>query len=145
LNYWQNDTIGGAGTNIFGIGAGEGDAMTQVEVVHDGLLLNGFPRLDQTVSLKNIEDVDSLEALTQTQASLVKTPMPVYTVELKADREPVFTDWVLGDYSQLIFKDPLHPEGLNWPARILKWEYDPPSSDGAEQVRLTFEGEDADS
>jgi hypothetical protein len=144
LNYWQNDTLGGAGTNIFGVGAGEGDAMIQVEVVHDNLLAIGYPRYDQQVTVKDVKDVDQLETLVQVQAALLKAPMPVYTVELKADHEPEFGDWTLGDYSKLVFKDPLHPEGLNHPARILKWDYTPPSDDGDEEVRLTFEGEDAD-
>lgn len=144
LNYWQNDTVGGSATNLFGAGAGEGDAMVQVEVVHEQLLTNGFPRYDQMLSFKNIEDEDALERLMQTQAQVRKLPMPVYTVEMKADREPQFGDWSLGDYCRLVFMDALHPEGLTHPARILKWEYTPPSGDATEEVRLTFEGEDAD-
>jgi hypothetical protein len=145
LNYWQNDTIGGAGTNIWGVGAGEGDAMLQVEVVHSQLLAAGFPRYDQDISLKNIDDENQLEATTQAQAQILKAPMPVYTVELKADREPKFGEWALGDYCKLVFKDPLHPNGLNHPSRILQWDWTPPSADSDEEVRLTFEGEDADS
>jgi hypothetical protein len=144
LNYWQNDTIGGAGTNIFGVGAGEGEAMAQVEVVHTGLLSAGFPRYDQSVSLKNVSDQDSLEALTQIQAQVLKAPMPVFTVELKGGRDPDFGDWALGDYSKLVIKDPMHPNGMTHPARILQWDYTPPSADGDEEYRLTFEGEDAD-
>lgn len=145
LNYWQNDTVGGAGTNIFGVGAGEGDSMLLVEVVHAGLIGIGYPRYDQDVSLKNIKDLDQLEAATQTQATLLKAPMPVYTVEMKADRTPQFGEWTLGDYCKLVFKDPLHPAGLTHPTRILRWDYTPPSSEATEEVRLTFEGEDADS
>jgi len=144
LNYWQNDTIGGAGTNIYGVGAGEGDSMLQVEIVHDGLIAIGYPRYDQDVSLKTINDLDDLEAATQTQAQLLKAPMPVYTVEMKGDRTPEFGDWSLGDFCKLVFVDPLHPAGLEHTTRILKWDYTPPSSDGTEEVRLTFEGEDAD-
>jgi hypothetical protein len=144
LNYWQNDTLGGSGTNIYVLGSGEGDAMPQVEIIHQDLLDAGFARFDQDVSLKQIEDDDRLENLAQIQASVRKAPMAVYTVEMKADREPQFTDWVLGDFSQLTFDDPLHPEGLTHAARILKWDYTPPSSDSTEEVRLTFEGEDAE-
>jgi hypothetical protein len=144
LNYWQNDTLGGSGTNIFVVGSGEGDSMPQIEIVHQDLLNAGFARIDQDVSLKQIEDEDRLEDLAQIQAAVRKAPMAVYTVEMKADREPEFTDWVLGDYARLTFEDPLHPEGLVHPARILKWDYTPPSSDDTEEVRLTFEGEDAE-
>ena len=144
LNYWRNDTIGGAGTNIYGVGSGEGQDMVQVEVIHQDLLDGGFPRYDQQVTFKSIDNEAALEAVTQVQASIRKAPMPVYTVELKADRDPKFGEWVIGDYATLSFKDPMHPgAGLNHPARILKWDYTPPSSDGTEEVRVTFEGEDA--
>lgn len=142
LNYWQNDTIGGAGTNIFAKGAGEGENMPQVEVVHQDLLDNGFPRYDQDIAFKTISSIDRLEELALIQANLRKVPMPVYTVEMKADRTPEFTEWSLGDYCRLSFKDPLHPVGLTYSTRILKWDYTPPSSSGTEEVRLTFEGED---
>jgi len=144
LNYWQNDTLGGAGTNIHVAGAGEGDAMAVVEIVHQDLLDAGFIRIDQNISLKQVDDIDRLEQLAQVQAQIRKAPMPVYTVETKADRDPQFTDWTLGDYAILNFEDALHPEGLQHATRILKWEYTPPSSDATEEVRLTFEGEDAE-
>lgn len=144
LNYWQNDTVGGSGTNIYAIGAGEGDSMPSVEFVHQDMLDAGFVRLDQDVSMKDIQDEDQLEGLGMYQAQLRKVPMAVYTVEMKADREPQFTDWVVGDYCKLAFDDPMHPEGLVHPARILKYEYTPPSGEATEEVRLTFEGEDVE-
>jgi hypothetical protein len=142
LNYWQNDTVGGSGTNIFARGAGEGENMPQVEIVHQDLLNAGFPRLDVDISFKTVTDLDKLEALAMVQANMRKAPMPVYTVEMKADREPQFTEWQMGDYCRLAFKDPLHPDGLTYSTRILKWDYTPPSSSATEEVRLTFEGED---
>jgi len=144
LNYWQNDTLGGSGTNIYAIGAGEGDSMPQVEIVHQDLLDAGFIRLDQDVPLKDIQSELELEGLGQVQAQVRKAPMPVYTVELKADRTPQFSEWVIGDYCKLAFNDPMHPQGLVHPTRILQYEYTPPSSDATEEVRLTFEGEDAE-
>lgn len=142
LNYWQNDTVGGSGTHIFAKGSGEGENMPQVEVVHEDLLTAGFSRFDQDIAFKTITDINRLEALAIIQANLRKLPMPVYTVEMKADRTPEFTEWVLGDYCKLAFKDPLHPTGLTYTTRILRWDYTPPSSTSTEEVRLTFEGEE---
>jgi len=141
LNYWRNDTMGAAGTNIVGIGAGEGNDMNVVEVVHSDLLNNGFPRYDQTVSLKDIDNLDLLEALTRKQADLAKAPSPVYTVEMKADREPMFGDWGIGDACRLVMLDPRHPNGMNFQTRIIGWEYYPKSSDQVSEVRVTFEGD----
>jgi len=143
LNYWRNDTIGAGGTNIFGIGAGEGENMTVVEVEHTALLSAGFPRLDASVTFKDVEDINILEQMTLVQAQLSKVPQPVYTVQMKADREPAFGDYGLGDYCKLVIKDPLHPSpGTTFITRILGWDYRPASSDGVEEVQLIFQGDD---
>lgn len=143
LNYWRNDTIGSGGTNVFGIGAGEGESMPVVEVIHETLLNNGFPRLDTAVSFKDVEDLDALEQLTQTQAAILKVPQPIYTVQMKGDREPAFGDWALGDACRLIIKDPLHPDpGTTYVTRILGWDYSPAQSDGVEEVQLMFQGDE---
>jgi hypothetical protein len=142
LNYWRNDTIGTAGTSIYGVGAGEGTDMGIIEVVHADLLSGGFPRYDQVISFKDISDVDRLQALTEKQAQIYKAPQPVYTVEMKADREPMFGDWSIGDYCRLELMDPLHPLGSRFSTRIIAWEYTPPQSSAASEVRLTFQGDE---
>lgn len=143
LNYWRNDTIGQGGTNIFGVGAGEGENMQVVEVVHTDLLVNGFPRLDAPISFKDVEDEVVLEELTQTQAGIAKVPQPVYTVQMKADREPAFGDYALGDYCKFVVKDPLHAApGFTYTTRILGWDYSPAQSDNVSEVQLIFQGDD---
>jgi hypothetical protein len=144
LNYWRNDTIGSGGTHIFGIGAGEGEAMPVIEVVHQDLIEGGFPRLDTSVTFKDVESLDALENLTVKQADILRVPQPIYTVQMKADREPAFGDWGLGDWCKLVIKDPLHPSpGTTYSTRILGWDYKPPQSDGAEEVQLMFQGDEA--
>jgi hypothetical protein len=143
LNYWRNDTIGSGGTNIFGIGAGEGTTMPVVEVIHQDLLDARFPRLDATITFKDIEDLGTLTELTQTQASIGKAPQPVYTVQMKADREPAFGDYGLGDYCKLVVKDALHVDpGITFPTRILGWDFTPAQSDAVEEVQLILQGDD---
>jgi hypothetical protein len=143
LNYWRNDTIGSGGTNIFGVGAGEGESMPVVEVVHTDLLSGGFPRLDAMMTFKDVEDDATLTELTQTQAWIARAPQPVYNVQMKADREPAFGDYALGDYCKLVIKDPLHPSpGKTYATRILGWDYTPPQSDSVAEVQLIFEGDD---
>jgi len=143
LNYWRNDTIGSGGTNIYGIGAGEGESMPVVEVVHTDLLQGGFPRLDASISFKDVENEAALEQMTQVQAAIAKAPQPVYTVQMKADREPAFGDYALGDWGKFVIKDPLHGgQGTTYATRILGWDYTPPASDNVAEVQLIFEGDD---
>jgi hypothetical protein len=144
LNYWRNDTIGSSGTHVFGLGSGEGDSMPVVEVIHDDLLDNGFPRYDQVLSFKDITTLSTISSLTLKQAKLRKAPMPVYTVEMSGSSVPSFSDWGIGDACKLAIKDPLHTPALTHDTRVLKYEYSPSSADGIEEVRLTFEGDEGD-
>lgn len=143
LNYWRNDTMASGGTNLFGIGAGEGDDMLVAEVEYADLLNGGFPRIEDQFSFKDVDDLNNLTRLTQMQSTIYKVPQPVYSVQMKGDREPAFGDYGLGDYCRLVIKDPLHGgAGSSFPTRIIKWDYTPPSSDDVEQVQLTFQGDD---
>jgi hypothetical protein len=143
LNYWRNDTIGNGGTDIYGVGAGEGESQLISHIIHSDLLNNGFPRLDALVSFKDIEDASILTQMTQTQATIMKAPQPLYTVQMKADREPAFGDYGLGDYCRLVIKDPLHPSpGTTFSTRILGWDYTPAASDSVSEVQLIFQGDD---
>lgn len=143
LNYWRNDTIASGGTDMYGVGAGEGDSMLVSQVEYSDLLANGYPRLEDQVSFKDVDDMTVLDGLTKTQADIYKAPQPVYSVQMKADREPAFGDYGLGDFCKLVLKDPLHPApGVTFATRVLKWDYTPPSSSDVEQVQLSFQGDD---
>lgn len=144
LNYWANGSMAQRGTNIFGIGAGEGSTMLVQEVIHSDLISGGFPRYDIDISLKAINDATQLTSLTTQAAIARKAAVPVITAELKAGLEPVFGSYGLGDACKIYFQDPAHPDPSTqlFTSRILGWEYYPPSDDHVEYVRLAFEGED---
>jgi hypothetical protein len=144
LNYWQNVTLSERGTNIFGLGAGEGSTMLSQEVIHSDLLAGGFPRYDISFSLKGINDPTLLTSLTTQIASVRRTSTPVLTVELKSDRDPAFGGYGLGDACQLHINDARHPNLTDriFNTRIVGWEFYPASSDKVSQVRMVFQGED---
>jgi len=142
LNFWRNDTISSSGTNVYGVGGGEGENMPIVEVVHDDLVSFGWPRFDVATPQKDIVDIDLLEKITQSQAAILKAPSGIYTVEAKADQSPQFGEWGIGDYAQLVLTSALEPRGLTTYKRIIQYDYTPPRADAVEEVRLTFEGDD---
>lgn len=144
LNYWQNGSMAGRGTNVFTLGAGEGSTMLTQEVVHSDLLASKFPRFDVAVSMKAISDINQLTDLAIQNANFRKAGKPTVTIEIKGDLDPAFGSYGLGDAAKIYFSDPLHPDPANavLNTRILGWEYYPPSNDHVEFARLTFEGED---
>lgn len=143
LNYWQNKSMAGKGTHIFGLGAGEGSTMLIQPVVHTDLVSSGFPRYDAAISLKEVNDETILAGLTTQFALISKAGSSAFTVEIKGDRDPTFGSFGLGDAVRLHIVDPAHPDpiGQTLETRILGWEYYPPSDDHVEYTRLVFDGE----
>lgn len=141
-NYWRNESMAESATNLYTIGAGEGESMITSRFTHTDTLAGGFPRYDNDLSLKDINDQTMLDALTRQKAEILKPPMPIYTVEIKGDRVPSFGSFGVGDACQLHILDPKHSDGMVLNTRILSWEYTPQSDSSEEKVRLTFEGDE---
>jgi hypothetical protein len=140
LNFWRNDTIAQSGTNIYGVGAGEGSSMLLSKFVHADLLAYGWPRLDTQTSRKDLSSQSLLNSYTSKQADILKAPSGIYTVQLKADRDPAFGEWSIGDYCTLNLTSGMGK--IRYSPRIIDYSYTPPESDNAEEVSLTFEGDD---
>ena len=142
-NYWNNGSMAGRATHVYGVGAGEGSTMLTQEVIHDDLVSSGFPRFDLALSYKDINDADLLTSLTVQSARFRKSGVPIYTVEVKGDLEPEFGSYGLGDAVQIRFvNDPSHTNADSvFESRILGWEYYPPSDEHVEYARLVFEGD----
>lgn len=140
-NYWANDSMGSRATNFYGIGNGEGSSMLISPFVHTDLLASGFPRFDTTYDRKDIDDQTLLDSLTAQHAELYKATVGTLTVEVKADAEPTFGSYNVGDTCKVVIKDVRYPNGLQKVTRILAMEYYPPEDSNVEMVRLTFEGD----
>jgi hypothetical protein len=145
-NYWVNDTMAPAGTDFYGIGAGDGATMLVANVSHTDLYASGFPRWDTSASLKDINDPVILAALSSRLAQQAKAPQSVYTVEVKAggDAGVEFGSYNFGDYCNLVIQDARHADGLNKSSRILGWEYYPQEDSNVEYARITLDSEDAE-
>lgn len=142
LNYWKNETLSEAGTYVYTIGAGEGSSMLTATVAHFDLLNNGFPRYDVEISRKDVTSQTVLNALGRQEGAKHKVPLPSFTVEVKADKDPTFGTYTLGDACRLVINDPMHPNIFQKDTRLVGWDYRPPSSDSTEEARLMFEGDE---
>lgn len=142
-NYWNNGSMGGRATHVYGVGAGEGSSALVQEVIHSDLVASNFPRYDVALSFKDITDSAALTSLTIQAARFRKAGVPIYTIEVKGDLEPQFGSYGLGDEVEVHFiNDPSHTASNSvFNSRILGWEYYPPSDDHVEYARLVFEGD----
>lgn len=143
LNYWENENMSDHGTHFFGVGSGEGSSMLIQPVIHSDLIAGNYPRYDVALSLKSVQDADTLTSLTTQMAVNLKGGTKTLTLELKADKTPEFGSYGLGDMAKIYIDDPAHTNPVDRPitTRIIGWEYYPPSSDHTELARIVFEGD----
>lgn len=142
LNYYHTESMAAAGTNIFVLGAGEGSGMLFSEVEHTVMINSGFPRWDKVVSRKDINNASLFANLVAQEKKNRKPPMPVTKITVKADRDPVFGSWSLGDNVNVFIQDSRFPSGMTQTARIVKWDLHPQSSDGVEESNIIFQGDE---
>lgn len=140
-NYYETEGMSSAGTKIILLGSGEGSAM--ITSTYEDLTMygNGWLRYDKTYPRKDVTDQQQADSLVMQQGVLRKPPMAALKVFVKADVEPVFGSYNLGDLAQIAIKDPRHPEGITFLSRMVAFDYRPPSNDNVESAELIFEGD----
>lgn len=138
-NYWETDSIGDSGTNIYVSGAGEGTTMLTTEVIHEQLLTTGWLRFDVESNHKDITDPNILNTIGEQEAKIRKAPAAVLKTEIKTNIDPVFGSYSLGDFMNVVIKDPRHPKTDVMSKRVIRWEFWPPEQENVGQAILTFE------
>jgi hypothetical protein len=140
INYWETDSVSDSGTDVYTLGAGQGDSAL-ISITHrQDLIDSGYLRIDLIAQSKNTTDQKTLNQLAKQQAALSATPINNLVVVQKADRDPIFGSWGIGDYCNLSFLDAWHTVTLNTVKRIIRWDYNPPEQGSDEEVQFTFEG-----
>lgn len=142
INYWETESMSGSGTNVYLLGAGEGTSMVVGTAVQQDLLDSGFKRYDLTISRKDVESQTQIDSLALQYGARRRAPVTVIKVVVKADLEPVFGSYGLGDTATLSIIDPKHPESITTSARVVAYEYKPQSDDTVDEVELIFEGDE---
>jgi hypothetical protein len=141
-NYYETEGMSGAGTKVILLGSGEGSAMITSTAENTAMYDNGWLRYDATYSRKDITDQTAADSLVLQQAGLRKPPMATLKVFVKADIEPVFGTYNLGDTASIFIKDARHPDGVTFTSRMVAFDYRPPSDSNIESAELIFEGDE---
>lgn len=141
-NYWKTSGVSSGATHLFMLGAGEGSSMIVSSAVQDDLIAGGMKRYDIVIARKDIDSQQQIDSLAAKLGYVRRVPVAVIKVMLKANLDPVFGSYGLGDAATVSILDPRHPEGLTTTARIVAFDYRPQSDDSVEQVELIFEGDE---
>jgi hypothetical protein len=140
-NYWRTDGITNAGTALYLLGTGEGSEMLVGVDIQFDLLENGFPGYDLAIARKDIGIQDNLDSMARQLGKQRRPPYTTVKFATKADEEPVFGGYGLGDACTISIIDARHPDSYTRTARIIAWTYKPSSDDGTAEAILTFEGD----
>jgi hypothetical protein len=141
-NYWRTDGMTNAATNLFLLGSGEGSDMLVGTATQDDLITNGFKRYDVTVSRKDINNQGLLNSMATQLGKQRRPPYTTIKFNVKADLDPIFGSYGLGDTCTIAIVDPRHPGGFTKTARIIAWTYSPESDDTVAEAEIVFEGDD---
>lgn len=142
LNYWETESIGSSGTNIYLVGQGQGEEMLQSSIIHNDLFESGWIEWDIDAQYKDVTSQNALDDLAVREGLNKKAPAPVIKIEMKSDLEPVFGGFGLGDYIKVVLSDPRHEPTSTQFRRLIRWEYRPASDEQVESAILTFEGDE---
>jgi hypothetical protein len=137
---WPEDGTRGA-NRVHALGLGEGDDK-HIAVASDTALIDaGYPLMEATVSRSDVSEEDTLVAHANAELTDRSRPVTLPNVTVRADLDPVFGSYIVGDDARLIAApgdDPRWPGGLDTTRRIVGWEVTVPDEGATENVKLTL-------
>jgi len=135
--YWWSESASDGASSMWAVGAGDGDTALMGVADNNTLLSNGYPILESQNSYSDVSIQDTIDG--HAQEDLRNAPMPVLspTIHVRADIEPVFGSYDLGDHAKFVIVDPWFEEQFTVTRRIMGWRLTPSSSSEMETVDLT--------
>lgn len=142
LNYYATESMADAGTNVFTLGSGEGSSSVYAESTQDAMITYGWPRWDTIVNRKEINDQFVITGLAGTEGARRKPPMLTIKPTMKANVDPKFGFFGLGDTARVDIVDARFPAGKSFTSRVTKWTLQPQSSQNTEEYTVLFENDE---
>jgi hypothetical protein len=138
-NYYETESIASSATHLLVLGSGDGETTLKSEINLDSLIdADGWPRWDFDVNRKDVQNQTILDGIGQQQSLIRRPPMSVIKATAKANVDPVFGSYALGDNCTLVISDPKHAIPLQLSTRIIGWDLKPQSSSTTEEVSISF-------
>lgn len=104
-NYTLNEDAESSANSVWAIGAGEGTEMLSAIANDYSQLSAGWPKIEKTRSFKSVLRPSTLQAHANATIERILTPVTVFEVVLRADVEPTFGSYSVGDWARFRFED----------------------------------------
>lgn len=140
--YWWPENAIQAANRVLAIGKANGASTPHQIYTNPVNLAQGYPGLDNRLTLSDIDTLGTLQAIAQTQLNNSAPPILTPTIILNGSVEGSFGTWSLGDNVKLVIDDPYRfPNGpVTGVTRIVGYSLTPASENGPETVNLTIDG-----
>jgi hypothetical protein len=139
--YWWPENAVQAANRVLAIGKANGALTPRQIYTNASNLAQGYPGLDVRITVSEVEDQNTLNAITTATLTNSQPPMLAPTIILDGSVPGAFGDWNLGDNVKLMIDDPYRfPNGpVSGVTRIVGYSLTPASENGPETVNLTID------
>lgn len=104
-DYTMTDNSEDGGNYIWAIGAGEGSEMVVESASDYSQLSQGWPVIETSRSHKSVLRPSTLQEHADKALEKLNTPVTVFTANLRADQDPIYGSYSLGDWARFRFRD----------------------------------------
>jgi hypothetical protein len=139
--YWWPENAVQSANDVVSTGKAAAASTPRQNYINTANLTQGYPRLMNRLTLSDIEDQNTLNAVTIAQLTNAQPPMLSPTIILDGGVEGAFGSWNLGDNVKLVIDDPYRfPNGpVTGVTRIVGYSLTPASENGPETVNITID------
>lgn len=137
---WPED-----GTNVANsweaLGAGDGADMLRVTSTNSALFDQGYPLLEDSVSLRDIDVEATLTEHADAYVAARGVPIVLPPVTVRGDIDPIVGSYICGDEARIrVQDDPRFPDGVDEMRRITSFKVKvPDSGSAAEEVTMSLD------
>lgn len=139
--YWWPENAVQSANAVLAIGKANGASTPRQVYVNNVNLNQGYPLIEVRMTLTDVEDQNTLNAIASAQLTNKQPPLLSPTIILAGAATDTFGQWSLGDNVKLVIDDPYRfPNGpVTGVTRIVGYSLTPAGQNGPETVNLTID------
>ena len=140
IDYTYTNTLADASTDVYTLGAGEGNEMLVAKATKNDK--TGFGTFEESYSYKDVKKQTTLQGHANARMAQKDAPIELTDVTVRANRDdaPTIGSFSVGDWAWFSIRDWMFPEGMKSYMRITEYTVKV-DEDGLEEIDLTLNTE----
>lgn len=143
LNYYWSESASQSANAVWATGDGDEGAQVTGYANNQVYFDAGYALLERHETHSGVTVQATINNHAQSDLQKFVLPRISKTIQIKADEQPEFGTYLLGDDASLQILDTRFPDpGLEATVRVVGWNVTPSSSEAVEEIALILEGDD---